>query len=260
MIESNVTVLLPTPLPRRNSSHDLTEWMDDANTDPGLIRIGLAHGSVEGFGSAGSQRANPIDPNRPKAAHLDYLALGDWHGSLKVNDRCWYSGTPETDSFQTQGQGTVLLVEIDGPGQIPTVTELPAGQYRWHSLQEESLFDADDVGALETRLRALEGENSRKLVNLKVRGALSLAGVKDFEERIGERTKAAFYCLSIQSDHLQLPPTDELLREFAPPGVVGNAVNKLVKTIEQGGEDANLARDALYRLYVEYKRLEQGES
>ena len=106
----------------------------------------------------------------------------------------------------------------------------------------------------------LRGENSRKLVNLKVRGALSLAGVKDFEERIGERTKAAFYCLSIQSDHLQLPPTDELLREFAPPGVVGNAVNKLVKTIEQGGEDANLARDALYRLYVEYKRLEQGES
>ena len=154
----------------------------------------------------------------------------------------------------------MLLVEIDRPGQIPTVTELKTGQYRWHSLPDENLYGEDDVDALDGRLRALEGQHSRKLIDLKVRGALSLADMQYFKERIGEQAGAAFYCLRINSDDLQLPPTNEVLRDFAPPGVVGNAVNKFVEIIEQGGDDADLARDALYRLYVEYKRLERGQA
>ena len=256
-IEPYVAALLPAPLPRKNSSSDLTEWMDGADTDPGLIRIGLAHGSARGFGSNPTARTNPIDPERPSKAHLDYLALGDWHGPLEVNDRCRYSGTPETDSFNTEGTGTVLLVEIDGPGQTPQVNVLPTGQYRWHSL-EESLYSTDAIDTLDAKLRDLDGENSRKLVDLKVRGALSLADTQYFRERIGEQTRGAFYCLHIDSVELQRPPTDEVLKEFDPPGVIGMAVRRLVETIELGGDDTDLAHDALYRLYVEYKRHESG--
>ena len=122
VIEQGTAILLPAPLQHRRTLNDPTAWMDEHQSEAGLISIGLAHGAVHGFDTDEEQRANPIDPDRPQLARLDYLALGDWHGELQVNPRCWYSGTPETDSFQTRGRGTVLLVEIDGPNELPRVT------------------------------------------------------------------------------------------------------------------------------------------
>ena len=119
IIEQDTAVLLPAPLQYRRTLNDPTAWMDEQGTEDSLIRIGLAHGAAYGFNMNEEQRANPIEPTRPDLARLDYLALGDWHGELQVNERCWYSGTPETDSFQTRGRGTALLVEIDGPKELP---------------------------------------------------------------------------------------------------------------------------------------------
>ena len=131
IMEEGVAALLTAPLQHRRTLIDPTAWMDNQLSEAGLIRIGLAHGAVRGFASDEEQRANPIDPARPQLARLDYLALGDWHGELQVNERCWYSGTPESDSFQTRGTGTALLVEIDGPNELPHVTQLSTGQFRW---------------------------------------------------------------------------------------------------------------------------------
>src|SRR5699024_10149912 len=41
--------VLPAPLTQRHVHDDLTAWFDQADTVPGLIRVGLAHGSVEGL-------------------------------------------------------------------------------------------------------------------------------------------------------------------------------------------------------------------
>ena len=179
VVEQGVAALLPAPLQHRRTLNDPTSWMDEAHTEDGLIRIGLAHGSVHGFDTHEEQRYHPIDPDRPRLARLDYLALGDWHGELEVNDRCWYSGTPETDSFQTRGKGTVLLIEIDGPCEIPQVTVLPTGQYRWQSL-EGHLESLQDIDLLDCKLRDLDGDPSRTLVNLTLSGTLSLSEMQHF--------------------------------------------------------------------------------
>ncbi len=83
-------MLLPAPLTRKTEGADLTEWMDRAETPPGVIRIGVAHGSVVGFGSGG-EATNPIDPRRPALARLEYLALGDWHRTIQIGPSVWYS-------------------------------------------------------------------------------------------------------------------------------------------------------------------------
>lgn len=44
--------LLPAPLTRKSEGGDLIEWMDNAETAPGSIRVGVAHGSVVGKAGA----------------------------------------------------------------------------------------------------------------------------------------------------------------------------------------------------------------
>ena len=258
VIEQDAAVLLPAPLQHRRTLSDPTAWMNDQVSDAALVRIGLAHGAVHGFDSDEGQRANPIDPERPQLARLDYLALGDWHGELEVNERCWYSGTPETDSFQTRGEGTVLLVEIDGPGELPQVTPLPTGQYRWESL-DERVEDLEDVDLLEHRLRSLNGDLNHTLVDLKLSGALSLADLQHFEERIVEGAAAALFHLRIDREQLFPEPTDDDLDSIDPGGIVRAAADRLRATVAEGGSDADLARAALHRLYIEHKKLESGQ-
>ena len=257
VIEQDTAVLLPAPLQHRRTLSDPTAWMDDHVSEGRLIRIGLAHGAVHGFDTNEEQRANPIDPMRPQFARLDYLALGDWHGELRVNERCWYSGTHETDSFQTRGRGTALLVKISGPNELPQVTPLPTGQYRWELL-DERVENLEDVDLLEHKLRNLNDDLSHTLVDLSISGSLSLADLLQFEERIGEGVAAALYHLRIDRNQLFPEPTDDDLDSIDPGGIVRAAADRLRAIVEAGGSETDLARAALRRLYIEHRKLESG--
>ena len=258
VIEQDAAVLLPAPLQHRRTLNDPTAWMDEQVSEAHLIRIGLAHGAVYGFDTNEEQRANQIYPTRPELARLDYLALGDWHGELQVNERCWYSGTPETDSFQTRGKGTALLVEIDGPKGLPQVTPLPTGQYRWETL-DERVENLEDVDLLEYKLRNLNGDLNHTLVDLKLSGALSLADLLRFEEQIVDGVASALYHLRIDRGQLFPEPTDDDLDSIDPGGIVRAAADRLRSIVESGGSDAELARAALHRLYIEHKKIESGQ-
>ena len=254
-IEPGVAVLLPAPLQHRRSLSDLTEWMDNAQTADGVIRIGLAHGSVRGFSSNEEQHANPIDPTRPVSARLDYLALGDWHGPIEVNERCHYSGTPETDSFGTSGEGTALLVEVDAPGVTPRVTQLDTGQYSWVSVRE-SVANQEDIDWLDGHLRSLGHEPARTLVSLTVDGALSLADMEYFGRKIGEEASASLAHLRVQDDDLYAIPNDDDMDMIDAGGIVRAAADRLREMMDDGGEPGELASEALQRLFIEQQRIE----
>ena len=85
--------LMPAPLRRKSEVKDLTEWMAAASSPAGTIRIGLAHGSITGFGSA-NEAGNPIAPDRAQQAGLDYLALGDWHRTMAGKPKNLVCGNP----------------------------------------------------------------------------------------------------------------------------------------------------------------------
>lgn len=124
-------VILPAPLQRRHDSRDLTKWYDDFASDDNVIRIGLAHGSMDNRLQHRGEAANTISDTRAVSAKLDYLALGDWHGTLSIAERTWYSGTHETDRFKSNDPGNVLHVVINEPGAQPEVEKIAVGHYQW---------------------------------------------------------------------------------------------------------------------------------
>ncbi|SDJ82961.1 metallophosphoesterase family protein [Aliiruegeria lutimaris] len=136
--------LLPAPLPHRFPGRDLTDWMPSAESSEGALRIGLAHGRVQSFHEDADTR-DIIPPNRAASAGLDYLALGDWHGALTVDQRTHYSGTPERDRFKHNGPGSCLVVTLDGG--TPEIETIETGRFDWQDVDLTLTPDAD-VGTL----------------------------------------------------------------------------------------------------------------
>jgi DNA repair exonuclease SbcCD nuclease subunit len=241
--------LFPAPLRRKSEVNDLTEWMDEAPSAPGQIRIGLAHGSVTGFDSDGEAN-NPIAPDRARRAGLDYLALGDWHRTLQVGPATWYAGTPEADRFNSQELGQVLLVEIAGPGAPPTVSTRRTGAYRWVS-QAEELSSADDLDGLEARLRLLP-DLSSLLMRLDLRGTLDLTARADLERRLAA-LEAAMFWLEPDLAGLHVRPTLADLEKIDFDGVLREAAEMLRAEAENPAAstaERRRAEEALVQLFV----------
>jgi len=104
--------LFPCPALEKQSTGDPTLWIP---CEDGNIRIGLAHGTVEGVRQ--DEPDYPIPRNAAELRGLDYLALGHWHSyaSYPGEDgivRMTYSGTHEQTKFGERDSGNVLFVEI----------------------------------------------------------------------------------------------------------------------------------------------------
>ena len=229
--------LLCAPLTQRHTHDDLSAWFDAQATPPGWYRIGLAHGAVQGLLAEDIDSANPIAADRAARARLDYLALGDWHGTKRIDERTWYSGTPEPDRFRSNEAGQVLRVEIDAPGSSPRVEPMHTGEYRWqqHAL---TLAVPSDLEAL---LAMLAGLQAQDVVDLSVDGVLDLAAHARLRTALGG-AEARARCLRTDLGALRLAPTDDDIAGLQADGYLGELIAELRDT---QGADARRAQDAL---------------
>ncbi len=249
-------VVLPAVLQRRHEVDDLTAWFDGAVTPEGAIRIGLAHGSIAERLPNPTEAANPIAAERAESARLDYLALGDWHGRLQIDERTWYSGTPEPDRFTSSDPGNVLLVSIDGPGRTPRVEPLKVGTFTWRSIARE-VRDGADIEALDNQISSLAPDPATCLLSLTVSGALDLAARAELHALL-ERWEALLRFLRIDEGALLATPSDDDLDRIDRTGFVRVAVEKLrARASDAGDPDRAVAEAALIRLYEEHVKAER---
>ncbi len=229
---------LSAPLTQRHTHSDLTEWFDRAQTPAGLLRIGLAHGSVQGILADEIDSPNPIAADRAGRAQLDYLALGDWHGCKPIDARTWYSGTPEQDRFKSNGAGQVLIVDIASAGAQPIVTPMPVGQYPWQQWQQTLAVPSD----IDQFIERLERVEQPSVLSITLDGQTDLAG----EQRVRDAlSQAEARHRSVQSDlsALLLYPTQDDIAALHADGYLGEVVTELRE--HQQGEQVDTAREAL---------------
>ena len=233
--------LLCAPLTQRHTHADLTEWFDGFDTAPGWLRIGLAHGAVQGLLAEGIDSANPIGPDRAVRARLDYLALGDWHGSKRIDARTWYSGTPEPDRFKDNESGQALLIEIDGPGAIPRIMPRRTAQHRWRQWAQR-IDVASDIDALEAALAQTEAGD---VIDLTLAGRIDLAGQRRVASALGA-AEARVRCLRSDLSALRLAPTAEDIAALHADGYLGELVAELRDaSVDGSADDTRRAQDAL---------------
>ena len=239
--------VLAAPLTQRHTYDDVTQAFDTLESEPGRVRVGLAHGSVSGRLPDTIDATNPIAPDRAERARLDYLALGDWHGCLSIDSRTWYAGTPEQDRFRGNEPGYVLDVRIDAPGAMPVVERVAIGKYRW-SAWTETISLPSDAQALAQRLSALRGED---VLRLDVEGHVNME-TWDALQRAMDQAAAQVRALLPDVSGLRLEPDQADLAELGASGYVGEVAAQL-QALQADGEQAAVAAEAL-RLLMRFQR------
>ncbi|WP_323752355.1 DNA repair exonuclease [Marinobacter sp.] len=237
-LESQGLAVLCAPLTQRHTYGDLTEPFSRYETPNGLLRVGLAHGSVQGLLSDDIDATNPIAPDRAESSRLDYLALGDWHGTKQVNERTWYSGTHEAERFRNNDAGNALIIEVASPGATPVVTQISTGRYQWQQWRETLAVESD----LEQLLNRLGSLPDASVVDLRLEGAITLAG----EDRLLEAlsvAEARFRSIQCDRSALQLEPTEDDIAALHADGYVGEVIDDLRQ--QQQEQQSEEARDAL---------------
>jgi DNA repair exonuclease SbcCD nuclease subunit len=240
--------VLPAPLRQRHEARDRTEWFDDAVTPPGAVRVGLAHGSVKNRLPAISEAQNPIADDRADRARLDYLALGDWHGMLKIAPRTYYAGTPEPDRFRDNEPGLVLDVRIDAPGEAPIVQPIEVGHYRWRTI-EASIDGAHDLTALRATLTDLAEEPGDLVLQVRLRGRPTLETRDQLDVLLADWGARVLH-LAVDDDRVEAAPSEADLDRLGREGLVGEAVRRLrAIAADEEHADHEAAGDALPLLY-----------
>ena len=244
--------VLPAPLQRRHDTRDLTTWFDAHETPPGVFRVGLAHGALSERLPGQAEAMNPIAEDRAATARLDYLALGDWHGTLEIADRTWYAGTPEPDRFRANDPGNVLLVTLEAPGEAPVVEKVRVGRFRWRQEAFE-VADEDSLKVLDGRLRGLASPQD-SLLRLRLEGAVSL-GMREALDRLLADWRARLHFLEVDDSGLLARPTAGDIEDLGATGFVRDAVETLLGIeADRTNEDSEVAALALQILYLEQKR------
>jgi DNA repair exonuclease SbcCD nuclease subunit len=236
-------MLLPAPLTSRNPGSDPTAWMASAVTPEGMARIGLAHGSVQGFGSEGESSVS-IARDRAESAGLAYLALGDWHGARSISPSTWYSGTPEPDRFPDNEPGFVLAVSVAGPDRVE-VARVSSAHFSW-AKAAATVRSIDDLAAVERRLTEL---GARGVVRLALTGSLSLADHGRLDAWQETWTSRVRY-LEIDRSTLAVTPQAADFQALGADGPLAEAARELSRiAADDRHPDQHAASLALLRLY-----------
>jgi len=249
-------MLYPCPVLEKHSRKDPTAWIPN-HPDEG-IRIGLAHGTVEGMPQMDPDHPVPRDACR--RAGLDYLALGHWHSTAIYPDprdgapRTAYAGTHETTRFGERDSGNVLHVEIQAPGTPPRATPVRTGFLEW-LLLEEKVTREGDLARVRAQIEKLDAPD-RTLVEVRLTGLLAGSAHTEWT-RLSEVLASRFLHHRLDVRGLRPAPEDDGWLEGLPQGVLREAALQLREqaSAEAAGAGApavspEVAAQALMELYT----------
>ncbi|MDI6772830.1 MAG: DNA repair exonuclease [bacterium] len=257
--------LFPCPIRAKYSGKDPTAWIppregsarEGSAREPNGIRIGIAHGTVEGIHQA--EPDYPIARNAAERANLDYLALGHWHSNAQyaLPDgavRMAYSGTHEATGFGERDSGNALIVEIAAAGAAPVITPVRTGRLTWTVIEAE-LREPGDLSRLRAGIEAMN-DTAATLLEVRVSGLLA-AGDREELLRLEQILASRFLHGRVDASRLRPFPGDASWTAGLPAGVVRDAAERLQELADaayQGtrpeGASPEIASRALLELYA----------
>ncbi|OQB75197.1 MAG: putative metallophosphoesterase YhaO [Deltaproteobacteria bacterium ADurb.Bin135] len=238
-------MLFPCPVSEKHSGRNPTAWIP---TEPNnLIRIGMAHGTVEGIRQ--DEPDYPIPRDAAQKLGLDYLALGHWHSYASYPGpdgipRMAYSGTHEPTKFGERESGNVLIVEITKPKAPPSIACIRTGGLDWVTIDRE-IRTQEELTSIREHIEALENPDS-KLVEANLSGLLMVNEQTELDH-IEQILHSRFLWGNLDISNLRPSPEDDTWIGNLPPGIIQDAAMKLR---DNPGSSPEVSARALMELYA----------
>lgn len=247
-------LLYPCPVREKHSGADPTAWLEMTEADG--IRVGIAHGTVEGIHQ--EEPDYPIPRDAAARAGLDYLALGHWHSTVTYEGpngavRMAYSGTHEPTKFGERDSGNALIVDI-AAGEPPVITPVRTGGLDWRVIEAE-LRQPGDLVQLREQIEATEDPAST-LLELQISGLLGAENRGEIS-RIQGILSSRFLFGRVEASRVRPSPEDESWIDGLPAGVIREAGSRIQELADphfagERPEDSSpeVATRALVELYA----------
>ncbi|HEX7550486.1 MAG TPA: metallophosphoesterase [Candidatus Methylomirabilis sp.] len=252
--------LYPCPVRAKRSGMDPTAWIP--REEGRGLRIGLAHGTVEGVHQ--EEPDYPIPRDAASRSGLDYLALGHWHSAATYPGpdgvvRMAYSGTHETTKFGERDSGNALLVEIAGPGVPPMITPVRTAGLSWLSI-EEDVRNQGDIARIRERIEGI-ADAASTLLDVRLAGVLPTADQQELGH-VQEILTSRFAWARLDSSGLRPSPGDDAWVANLPAGVLRDAAAKLRALADPafgGSRPEGASPDVASRALLEFYAILGGE-
>ena len=247
----NGVFLYPCSLKNRFISEDPTNWIPQRDNQ-NAIRIGLAHGSAQNF-SRGGESNDIINPDRANISKLDYLALGDWHGQLKIKENTYYSGTPEYDNFVHSGCGTCLKVTINSNDKENIYKTLETGKLNWQrfsfSITPEKNID-DVIYEIKGKLQS---DKDNTLVQINLEGRVYIHNRSELLKKL-DSIRGSFCYFEVNHKDLITEFEATNIDQIATSGalrVAAEALYDSIQDLNDSKDNRDIAGSAFNRLYTD---------
>ncbi len=236
-------------LSKRPVANPIEETLNALIPADGITRICMGHGVVDLLAPDPESTGVIAVPALERAideGKVHFVALGDRHSLTKVGtgERVWYAGTPEPTDFSEARPGFALVVEV-GHGRVAT-KEVQTGQWRFIERGRVDMNTGDDVEALGKSLEHIENKE-RTVIRLHLVGSLSLSLHGMLQKHL-LAAKDVFGAFDVQEDDLLVLPNDTDFADLGFSGFADGTVQRLRNKIEEDGDEAVSARDALMLL------------
>jgi DNA repair exonuclease SbcCD nuclease subunit len=197
-------LLYAGPCDSKHSKSNAISWLKDpavegtqAEARGEDLRVGVAHGSIEGISPDAQGVYFPMTHEQLDEAPVDLWIIGHTHRQhppdAEVTGEAFplvlIPGTSEPDGFDCRHGGTAWMIEADNNRQI-RLESLSTGTYGF--IREEHNFESGRD--LQRFLKQLQsGEPARTLLRLKLNGRLETEQLLDLRQQLVEAEKSYFY-------------------------------------------------------------------
>jgi exonuclease SbcD len=210
--------LYPGPCDAKHSRENALGWLSPPppREETGkILRIGVAHGSIEGLSPDTQGAYFPMTRAELGRADMDLWVVGHTHGQFpradNDDDNLFVPGCPEPDGFDCAHEGKAWIITAGGADGVRRQS-LSSGAYRFQR-REITLDNSSDPRTLLAVYHG--GEFRRTLVRLELSGRLNGARRSELREAVAA-LKDSLYWLRVDEAGLSEEITAERLEaEFS---------------------------------------------
>ena len=173
------------PCSAKHSSGNMIKWVNSQkSSEDDSIKIGLAHGSLEGVSPDFDKTYYPMTRKELGSSGIDLWLIGHthlpWPENPDKNSRILIPGTPEPDGFDCNHQGSAFIIDLESSSEMK-IQKVSTGKYCF-SINQVLLNEDNDIASMKRKYTGAEFSNV--VLRLILKGRLRKEELDMVEEAI----------------------------------------------------------------------------